>query len=194
MKILAEVRACKVNAENKESADFLEFQWRAGLGQAEVAALDWEHVDWPSNAIAVQRIKTKSWFRIPIYPNLRPLLLRRWESAKRPTKGRIFRILDARHALSAACERLALPRFTQRNLRQHFLLEAVRRGVDVRLLAEWQNHKDGGKLILSTYTQVITEDQERYRQSQIEKLSGPVAAADRSPRASSRAKSRRPGR
>jgi hypothetical protein len=28
------------------------------------------------------------------------------------------------------------------------------RGVDVKVIAEWQGHKDGGKLILSTYSHV----------------------------------------
>ena len=35
-----------------------------------------------------------------------------------------------------------------------FITRAIERGVDVKVIAEWQGHKDGGKLILDTYTHV----------------------------------------
>jgi hypothetical protein len=33
-----------------------------------------------------------------------------------------------------------------------FMARAIERGVDVKVIAEWQGHKDGGKLILDTYS------------------------------------------
>ena len=35
-----------------------------------------------------------------------------------------------------------------------FITRAIERGVDVKVIAEWQGHKDGGKLILDTYSHV----------------------------------------
>jgi hypothetical protein len=35
-----------------------------------------------------------------------------------------------------------------------FITRAIERGVDVKVIAEWQGHKDGGKLILQTYSYV----------------------------------------
>jgi hypothetical protein len=35
-----------------------------------------------------------------------------------------------------------------------FITRAIERGVDVKTIAEWQGHKDGGKLILDTYSHV----------------------------------------
>jgi site-specific recombinase XerD len=35
-----------------------------------------------------------------------------------------------------------------------FVTRALEKGVDVKVIAEWQGHKDGGKLILQTYSHV----------------------------------------
>ncbi len=35
-----------------------------------------------------------------------------------------------------------------------FITRAIERGVDVKVIAEWQGHRDGGKLILQTYSHV----------------------------------------
>jgi hypothetical protein len=35
-----------------------------------------------------------------------------------------------------------------------FITRAIQLGVDVKTIAEWQGHKDGGKLILDTYSHV----------------------------------------
>ena len=49
---------------------------------------------------------------------------------------------------------LGLLSFSQRSLRRMFITRALERGVDVKIVAEWQGHKDGGKLILDTYSHV----------------------------------------
>ena len=35
-----------------------------------------------------------------------------------------------------------------------FITRAIERGVDVKVIAEWQGNRDGGKLILQTYSHV----------------------------------------
>ena len=61
---------------------------------------------------------------------------------------------DAKKALAGACRRLGYPPFSQRSLRRMFITRAIERGVDVKVIAEWQGHRDGGKLILDTYSHV----------------------------------------
>jgi hypothetical protein len=41
-----------------------------------------------------------------------------------------------------------------RSLRRMFITRAIEKGVDVKTIALWQGHKDGGKLILDTYSHV----------------------------------------
>jgi hypothetical protein len=42
-----------------------------------------------------------------------------------------------------------------------FITRAIERGVDVKVIAQWQGHRDGGKLILDTYSHVRQPHSER---------------------------------
>ena len=46
-----------------------------------------------------------------------------------------------------------------------FITRAIERGVDVKVIAEWQGHKDGGKLILDTYSTLTARIQIEWRNS-----------------------------
>jgi site-specific recombinase XerD len=35
-----------------------------------------------------------------------------------------------------------------------FITRAIEKGVDIKVISEWQGHRDGGKLILDTYSHV----------------------------------------
>src|SRR5205814_8393678 len=98
------------------------------------------------------RHKTSTGFAVPIFSQLQPLIERL--SRGKASGDKIFKIADAKRALTNACRRLRLPRFNQRSLRRMFITRAIERGVDVKVIAEWQGHKDGGKLILDTYSHV----------------------------------------
>ena len=151
--IVADIRAQKLNREAQDSADFIEFLGLAGLGQAEASSITRADVDLDKATIRTFRHKTERGFEIPIYPQLWPLV-------KRLCKGKthddpILPIKNARKALTQSCKRLALAHFTQRGLRRLFVTTALRRGVNVKTIALWQGHKDGGKLILDTYSDEI---------------------------------------
>ena len=150
--LVADIRAQRFNADAEQSGDFIKFIGLAGLGQAEVAAITKAHVDLDAGRIIVYRHKTDVGFVIPIYPQLRPLV-------EKLCKGKnhnehLFSISEARKALGNACKRLGFPQFTHRSLRRMFITRAIEKGVDVKVIAEWQGHKDGGKLILQTYSHV----------------------------------------
>jgi integrase len=150
--IVADIRAQKFNREAEQSGDFVEFLGLGGLGQAEAAAITRAHVDLDAGRIIVFRHKTDTGFAIPIYPQLRPLVEKLCAGKKHDE--RLFSINEARKALRNACKRLGFPSFTHRSLRRMFITRAIEKGVDVKVIAEWQGHRDGGKLILQTYSHV----------------------------------------
>jgi site-specific recombinase XerD len=62
-----------------------------------------------------------------------------------------------------------------------FVTRAIEKGIDVKVIAEWQGHKDGGKLILDTYSHVQATHSQRMAQlmtldqpDNVIKLSGAV--------------------
>ena len=151
--IVESIRSQKFNGHDaEESADFVEFLGLAGLGKAEAAALKQGDIDWQREKITTFRHKTKSGFAIPLYPQLKPLLLRRRRDDA--PNERVFAIDNAKKAIANACRRLNLPQYSQLSFRRMFITRAIERGVDVKVIAEWQGHKDGGKLILDTYSHV----------------------------------------
>jgi integrase len=160
--IIADVRAQVFNADAQDSADFLEFLGLAGLGQAEAGSLTRSDVDLDAGRIITYRHKTSTGFAIPIFPQVRPLLEKLCE--EKSNGDRIFKIADAKKALAGACRRLQFPPFSQRSLRRMFITRAIERSVDVKVIAEWQGHRDGGKLILDTYSHVNRVHSQRMAQ------------------------------
>ncbi len=150
--IIADVCAQVFNADAQHSADFLEFIGLAGLGQAEASSLTPADVDFAAGQIITYRHKTSTGFAIPVFPQVQPLLERLCEG--KAHEERVFKISDGKKALAGACRRLGYPPFSQRSLRRMFITRAIERGVDVKVIAEWQGHRDGGKLILDTYSHV----------------------------------------
>jgi integrase len=160
--IVADIRGQRFNADAEQSGDFVEFLGLAGLGQAEAASIKRSDVDLDAGRIIVYRHKTDVGFVIPIYPQLRPLVEKLCKDKKHDQP--LFTISKARKALANACKRLAFPSFTHRSLRRMFITRAIERGVDVKVIADWQGHKDGGKLILATYSHVRPEHSNRMAQ------------------------------
>jgi integrase len=174
--IVQSIRDETQNFYSEESANFVEFEGLAGLGQAEVAPMTWGRINWTEGRFEAWRAKTRTWFPVPIFPELRPLLEKLYKAAHdangNPPKpdARIFTILDARKALTNACIRLGFPAFTQRELRSFHIVKQLRVGVDIKKIAKWQGHNDGGKLILNTYTEVSSADDDAYELKQLEKM------------------------
>jgi integrase len=130
-----------------------------GLGQAELSALGRSDVDLAAGRIFVKRRKTGVGFHIPIFPQARALIEKLCQGKSHD--GRLFKLDDARKALASACKRLGYAPFSQRSLRRMFITSAIERGVDVKVIAQWQGHKDGGKLILDTYSHVNPDHSNR---------------------------------
>jgi integrase len=151
--IVADIRNQRFSNDAQESADFVEFLGLAGLGQAEATSLRWSDIDWERETIRTFRHKTQAGFVVPLYPQLKSLLERR-KTKGRSDNGAVFFIQSAKKAITSACRRLGLPNYTHRSFRRMFITRAIEKGIDVKVIAQWQGHKDGGKLILDTYSHV----------------------------------------
>lgn len=170
--IVKSIRAQELNGKAAESSDFIEFMGRAGLGQAEASSITLDDIDWEQSRIRVRRRKTDQLFYVPIYAHLKPLLKKLCKRfpPPAPRNQKLFQIKDARKALTNACKRLGLQHYSQRNIRQALIRRLWQSGVDYKLIAKWQGHQDGGKLILGTYTEVFGSNDESYEESQLAKI------------------------
>jgi integrase len=160
--IVADIRAQKFNREAEQSGEFIEFLGLAGLGQAEASALTRAHVDLAAGQIIVYRKKTDTGFAVPIFPQLRPLVEKLCDGKRH--NERLFTIYEARKALRNSCRRLGFPEFTHRSLRRLHITRAIEKGIDIKVISEWQGHRDGGRLILSAYSHVRAAHSQRMAQ------------------------------
>jgi integrase len=173
--IVADIRNQRQNAAAEESADFIEFIGLAGFGQAEASWLTWQRVDFQKGKLGeltIRRMKTGELFYVPIYVHLKPLLKKLYDRYQTPPtpETKLFTISDARKSLANACKRLGYPHFTQRSIRAYLIRRLWQSGVDIKLIARWQGHQDGGKLILNTYTEVFGTNDAEYINSELAKV------------------------
>jgi len=150
------------------SADFVEFLGRAGIGNAEAGSLLWKHVDFRRNQLRLYRHKTDTGFVVPIFPQVKALLERLYKQSGKDPEEQIFKVSNAKKSLATACKSLGYPRYMHRALRRMFIIRAIEKGIDVKVIAEWQGHRDGGKLILQTYSHVRQPHMEEMAQRMVE--------------------------
>lgn len=161
-----------------ESADFAEFLGRAGVGQAEAAALRWEDLD--DREMRFVRQKTGKEFRVFITEDLKPLLARRREQAGGTTaSGPVFTVKNVKRALTTALRRLSLRHYSQRNFRSFKIVKMLDAGLDVKFVAAQQGHSDGGVLIMTTYSDVLRNRQHAYEDEQMARLNAAMAGNGR---------------
>ena len=170
--VVADIRNQRLNAESQVSADFIEFLGLAGLGQAEASWLTWQRVNFEAEQLTVRRMKTGELFYVPIYAHLKPLLKKLYDRYTTPPtpETKLFTISDAKKSLANACKRLGYPHFTQRSIRAYLIRRLWQSGVDIKLIAKWQGHQDGGRLILNTYTEVFGANDAEYVKAELAKV------------------------
>ena len=121
-----------------------------GLGQGELRNLRGEHFDLVQNCITIRRQKTQKVFRIPIYPHALSFVQKLRDEGRLENGTQVFQSFNPREAISLACRRLNLPAFSPRSFRRAFILRALEKGIDPRVVASWQGHRDA-TLILRVY-------------------------------------------
>ncbi|MEI8196268.1 MAG: tyrosine-type recombinase/integrase, partial [Phycisphaerae bacterium] len=155
--IVADIRKQKFNARCKQSTELVEFMGLLGLGQAEVENLRGEHFDFERMQITIVRQKTRKPFVIPIYPQAVELVTQLKAEGRIVTGQTLFNARSPEVALHRACTRLKLPRFSPRSLRRMFIIRALEKGIDPRVVAAWQGHRDA-TLILRVYGAWVNPD------------------------------------
>ncbi|WP_367872994.1 tyrosine-type recombinase/integrase [Luteolibacter sp. Populi] len=138
---------------SKESAAFVGFLAYAGCRYGQAKAVTWENVsqDWITFDSGVRGSKSASQRNLPIFEPLRKVLdPLRYEGATGP----IFKLRSPRIALANACVRLGVPHLRLHDLRHFFATFAIEAGVDIPTVAKWLGHKDGGALLIRTYSHV----------------------------------------
>ena len=128
-----------------------------GLGQGELGNLLGEHIDLERGQITVRRQKTQRVFTIPIYPQARPFVDRLKAGGRIQPGNPVFTCTNPREALSLACRRLNFPQFSPRSFRRCFITRCLELGIDPRVVASWQGHRDA-TLILRVYGNHIHSD------------------------------------
>jgi len=156
----------------EESAIILAFAQNFGVGQAEIKHLRGEHIDFEKGEINFRRKKTGKPFEIPIFPHAKAFI-EKLKAAGRFQVGKpVVEWRNPRKALESACERLNVPKCEPRAFRRCFIVHALEIGIEPRLVAKWQGHRDAS-LIFKVYGKHIDHEHER---RQAEKL-GTTAAS-----------------
>lgn len=149
-----------------ETGRIVGFMRNFGVGQAEIKYLLGEQIDLGTHVIHFRRKKTGKVFDVPIFPHAKKFI-ELLKSEGRLQRGRpVVAWRNPRKSLATACEHLDLPDFEPRALRRCFIVHCLEMGVDPRVVARWQGHKDA-KLIFSVYGKHIDA---KYEQREADKL------------------------
>ena len=170
-RIVQAIRRQRFADHAQDSADLAGFLGLAALGQAEARQFQWKDFDFSRPGFSVRRQKTGRYFEVPFYPYLKTFLVDLYERQGRPHgNAKIFRVADCKKTLRTACRQLGFPHFSPRSLRKFGIVRLLRSGVNVKLVSKWQGHQDGGKLILDTYSDIISDSDKAFEQQELEKL------------------------
>lgn len=146
--------------DSKESAAYVGFLAYGGCRHGQAQGLQWEDIDlrpeekgggWITFWSGIRGTKGAKSRNLPISAPLRKIL-----EAYQPedATGPVFKIKTPRIALDNACKRLGIPHLRLHDLRHFFGTYAIESGVDIPTVAKWLGHKDGGALLMRTYSHV----------------------------------------
>lgn len=152
-KILATIK-------HKTVADLVRFVAYSGMRISEARKVTWQDVDFEKKQIVVRGDEltgTKNWEvrRAPMIPEMKALLERlRDEKPDRKPTDPVMSAKEFRGSVKTACHKLGIPYFNHHTMRHLFITRCMELGINVRVIAEWTGHKDGGALILKRYSHV----------------------------------------
>jgi integrase len=147
----------------KQSGDMVEFLAFTGCRIDEARNVKWSHVKDDGIWIHGGETGTKNSERrfLPMNSGLARLLadLKANPRYRETTRSADFvmAIAECPKTLAHACTALNLPHLTHHDLRHWFATSAISKGVDVPTVARWLGHKDGGALLMRTYSHLLQE-------------------------------------
>lgn len=146
-------------------ANLVRFLAYSGARIDEAVNVTWGDVDFESGMITFRGgedgLKAREVGEVRNAPMIPPLVkllrdLKRAEGAVSPG-ARIMQVKTCQGAMDSAAEKVGIPRITHHVLRHVFGSYSINAGVDIPTVAEWLGHKDGGALLMRTYSHVIKE-------------------------------------
>ena len=157
LQIVERVRSEALDHLSFDSADWLEFSGRAGLGSAEINALTWQDIDFEKNQMWVYRKKTKTNYLYTLHALVLPFLNKLKKKNKPAPADRVFKVHTPREAFYSACRALNLPAFDLRSLRRVHISVCMMSKIPAFVVAQNQGHRDGGALVQKVYNSIQPE-------------------------------------
>jgi integrase len=162
---------------SKQCGDLIEFLAFTGCRITEAKNVHWDDVKADGIWIhgGESGTKNKESRFLPMNPRLESLIadLRANPRYRRTERGDeyLLAVSECQKAIDSACQRLnakttdatdavcqrSVKRFTHHDLRHLFATKAIEAGIDVPTVAKWLGHKDGGALLMKTYSHLLQE-------------------------------------
>ena len=129
-----------------------------GMRLDESRRLCWRHIELDRKVFTIPGTKSKTsrHRRVPMNRPFEALVRSLLPAAPKPDQ-RVFRAGSAMESLKNACAEIGMARMTHHDCRHFFVVTALQAGVDVRTIATWLGHSDGGVLLLRTYGEYTAE-------------------------------------
>jgi integrase len=140
-----------------DSSELLRFMLLFGVGQAEVQGLHGEHFDFDRKELQLFRQKTQKEYTVPIYDHANAFVQGLKEKGMIVNGKPVFTWHNPRKALESACQALHLPKYSPRSLRRSFVVRCLEKGMEARVVADYQGHADA-TLILRVYGKFISPE------------------------------------
>jgi integrase len=141
-----------------EGANLVELLAYSGMRLGEARSLRWRDVNFSAGVFTVtggeRGPKNDEQRTTPIFPDLLAFLMRLKKAiGKASPEAFVIQTASARKCMETACRKLGLPHFRAHHSWRHFAATcAIESGVDIPTVAHWLGHKDGGALLMRTYS------------------------------------------
>ena len=145
--------------QSQDCADLVRLIAFSGARLSEATELQWRHVDTVKAQITIPGTKTDSSHRtIPLFPPLGALLddIRSRRGEVSPDAP-IAAVHECKGALRSACRTVGVKTLTHHDLRHLFATRCIEIGTDIPTVANWLGHRDGGALLMRTYSHLRNE-------------------------------------
>jgi integrase len=166
--ILHDMRSARGKRPAIDSANLCEGLTYVGTRKGDAEWLEVGHINFENKTVTITgdpRTGTKNHEArvIPLFKPFERLLRQMLAALPEPPlpTDKVFRVKSCRSAFENACRRLGLPHYPPHHTwRRLFISNCVMAGIDAATIANWVGHKDGGRLVQTTYT-VIPEEHSR---------------------------------
>lgn len=139
-------------------ADLVRFLAFSGMRKNEAANITWGDVDMVKGTINVRVTKNGMPRIIPMIADMKALLDKiKATNLTAIEADKVLQVAECPLAMKHAAKDLNLPHMNHHHLRHLFCTRCIENGVDVSTLARWLGHRDGGSLLLKTYSHLRNE-------------------------------------